>query len=142
MAIGRYAGIAGIEDFINAGDSPDYYDMYLDAGKNQTELELLALAQEGKMNEAAANALSTVYQGIANSKILEKKAGTKPHPLNTALNIGATVAGAIPGGGGGGGFSLSAGEAADLAAETGAGPSTNFFLPQDWSDYNVNYITG
>lgn len=142
MAIGRYAGIAGIEDFINAGDSPDYYDMYLDAGKNQTELGLLALAQEGKMNEAAANALSTVYQGIANSKILEKKAGTKPHPLNTALNIGATVAGAIPGGGGGGGFSLSAGEAADLAAETGAGPSTNFFLPQDWSDYNVNYITG
>ena len=141
MAIGRYAGIAGIEDFITASDSPDYYDMYLDAGKNQTELGLLALAEEGKMNEAAANALSTVYQGIANSKILEKKAGTTPNPINAALNIGATVAGAIPGGGGGG-FSLSAGEAADLAAETGAGPSTNFYLPQDWSNYNVNYITG
>ena len=104
MAIGRYAGIAGIEDFINAGDSPDYYDMYLDAGKNQTELGLLALAQEGKMNEAAANALSTVYQGIANSKIMERKAGTKQHPLNAAFDVARVATGFIPAGGGGSGY--------------------------------------
>ena len=115
MAIGRYAGIAGIEDFLTASDSPDYYDMYLNAGKNQTELGLLALAQEGKMNEAAANALSTVYQGIANSKIMEKKAGTKPNPLNSALNIGATVAGFIPSGGFGSG--LTTGDPSNLISD-------------------------
>ena len=100
MAIGRYAGIAGIEDFISAGDSPDYYDMYLNAGNIQNELNNLALASEGQMNIGAINALGKFYDGVAQSKILEKKAGTKPHPLNTALNIGASLAGAIPGGGG------------------------------------------
>ena len=103
MAIGRYAGIAGIEDFINAGDSPDYYDMYLNAGNIQSELNNLALASEGQMNIGAINALGKFYDGVAQSKIMEQKAGTKPHPLNTALNIGASLAGAIPGGGGGSG---------------------------------------
>lgn len=104
MAIGRYAGIAGIEDFISAGDSPDYYDMYLNAGNIQSELDNLALASEGQMNIGAINALGKFYDGLAQSKIMEQKAGTKPHPLNTALNIGATVAGFIPGGGGGSGY--------------------------------------
>tara|TARA_R100000322_G_C5320343_1_gene160330 strand:+ start:57 stop:464 length:408 start_codon:yes stop_codon:yes gene_type:complete len=106
MAIGRYAGIAGIEDFINAGDSPDYYDMYLNAGNVQSDLDNLALASGGEMSIGAMNALSKFYDGVAQSKILEQKAGTKEHPLNTALNIGSKVAGFIPGGGGGSGANI------------------------------------
>ena len=126
MAI-RKAGIfpiAGIEDFITASDSPDYYDMYLDAGKTQTELGLLALAQEGKMNEAAANALSTVYQGIANSKILEKKAGTTQHPLNAAFDVARVATGFLPSGGGGlGGYD---GTEFGTFGKTGTGSITGY----------------
>ena len=87
MAIGRYAGIAGIEDFISAGDSPDYYDMYLNAGNIQNELNNLALASEGQMNIGAINALGKFYDGLAQSQILEQKAGTDRTVLNCSINI-------------------------------------------------------
>ena len=121
MAIGRYAGIAGIEDFINAGDSPDYYDMYLNAGNIQSDLDNLALASGGEMSIGAMNALSKFYDGVAQSKILEQKAGTKPHPLNTALNIGSQVAGFIPGGGGGSGYTGTHSTADYVATPSGKG---------------------
>lgn len=114
MAI-RKAGIAGIEDFINAGDSPDYYDMYLNAGNIQSQLNNLALASEGQMNIGAFNALGKFYDGVAQSKILEQKAGTKPHPLNTALGMASTVAGFIPGGGFGSG--LTTGDPSNLISD-------------------------
>lgn len=94
MAIGRYAGIAGIEDFINAGEPTDYYDMYLNAGNRLSALDNLATSTEGAMAANALTALGGYHRGIGEAALAKAQYGkTKPNPFNTALGFGADLAG-------------------------------------------------
>ena len=103
MAIGRYAGIAGIEDFISAGDSPDYYDMYLNAGNMQSDLNNLALASEGAMAANAINALGGYFKGMGEAALAKAKYGKEtPNTANQVLGVGANLAGLAGSFGGGG----------------------------------------
>lgn len=102
MAIGRYAGIAGIEDFISAGDSPDYYDMYLNAGALQEKLNNLALESEGKMASNAINALGGYFQGMGEAALAKAQYGQEtPNTFNQVLGAGADFAGLAGSFGGG-----------------------------------------
>ena len=105
MAI-RKAGIipiAGIEDFINAGDTPDYYGMYLDAGNRFSALHNLATSTEGAMSANAINALGGYFQGMGEAALAKAKYGKEtPNTANQVLGVGANLAGLAGSFGGGG----------------------------------------
>ena len=105
MAIGRYAGIAGIEDFITAGEPTDYYDMYLNAGNRLSALDNLATSTEGAMAANAINALGGYFKGMGEAALAKAKYGKEtPNTFNQVLGVGANLAGLAKGFGGGPGI--------------------------------------